>query len=196
MGLNSLSSFLNHWLKAKIYSTNTEYLIKLPGVNLEGIMYGSRTYRVAGKGIIMETNSNVVCQISFGKDKKRVYESKTKMHFSDLIGGIFKVKQEFADQIKTKPKSKSFDGLKPEHIVQTCCFLSGKWYGDIYFDGVQYKSKSEGPFPYRAERMKYLLPSDSIWRADLVHKVWKDNDRSNRQKEKLENLQRNDRKLR
>ena len=55
-------------------------------------MYGHRTYRVANKGFILEMNNNLYCEISFGKDKKRVYESSSKMHHSDLIGGIFKVK--------------------------------------------------------------------------------------------------------
>ena len=53
MGLNSLNSFINHWLRAKVYSTNTEYLIKIPDVNMEGIMYGNRTYKVTGKGFIL-----------------------------------------------------------------------------------------------------------------------------------------------
>ena len=86
--------------------------------------------------------------------------------------------------------------MKPEHIIETSSLLTGKWYGDLYFDGKCYKSKEEGPFPLKVERMKYLLPSDSIWREDVICKLWGDNDRSNREKERLENLQRNDRKLR
>ena len=38
------------------------------------------------------------------------------MHSSDLIGGIFKVKPSFTQVVKTEPKVKSFEGLKPEHI--------------------------------------------------------------------------------
>ena len=41
----------------------------------------------------------------------------------------------------TCPKAKNFDGVKPENVVETCCLLTGKWYGDILFDGVSYKSK-------------------------------------------------------
>lgn len=107
------------------------------------------------------------------------------MHSSDVVGGIFKVKQEFVDKVRSCPKPKSFEGLKPEHVVETCCLLTGKWYGDIYFDKVCYKSKEKGPFPFKAQRMKYVLPSDSIWREDLLFKIWKDNERSNREKERL-----------
>ena len=117
--------------------------------------------------------------MSIGRDKKRVYQKTSKLLAGDLIGGIYKVKQEFANAVRGLPKTRSFEGLKPEHVVETCCFLSGKWYGALSFDGVSYKSKKEGPFPLRAERLKYLLPSDSIWRSDVIYKVWGDNIQSN-----------------
>lgn len=113
-------------------------------------MYGDRIYKVVNKGFILEVSQNLFAEFSVGKHKKRVYESTVKLNSSDVVGGIFKVKQEFADKVKNCSKPKSFEGLKPEHVVETCCFLSGKWYGDIYFDKVCYKSKKEGPFPFKA----------------------------------------------
>ena len=53
MGLNSLNSYIVHWLKAKVYSTDSEYLIKIPDVNIDGVTYGNRTYKAAGKGFIL-----------------------------------------------------------------------------------------------------------------------------------------------
>jgi hypothetical protein len=75
--------------------------------------------------------------------------------------------------------------LKPGDVVETLSLLSGKWYGDVYFDGKCYKSKKDGPFPCKAEKLKYLLPSDSIWREDVIYKIWKNNENSNRSKEHL-----------
>jgi hypothetical protein len=46
------------------------------------------------------------------------------------------------------------------------------------------------------ERPAYLLPSDSMFRADIVYKKWNENGKSNEEKEFLENLQRKDKKLR
>jgi hypothetical protein len=77
---------------------------------------------------------------------------------------------------------KPFDGLKPEDVLENCCFLSGKWYGNLSFDQVPYKSVTDGPFPQKCERLKYLLPSDSIFREDVIFKIWKDNIGSNREK--------------
>ena len=40
----TLNSYLNHWFKAKVYSTDTEYLIKVPDLHMGGVIYGTRTY--------------------------------------------------------------------------------------------------------------------------------------------------------
>lgn len=73
MGLNSAHSYLCHWLKAKVMSTGTEYLIKIPEITMEGIIYGDRIYKVSNKGFILEVNNNLFAEFSVGKTKKRVY---------------------------------------------------------------------------------------------------------------------------
>lgn len=81
-----------------------------------------------------------------------------------MAGGIFKLKNQFADKILTLDRKKNFDGVKAEDIVETYCFLSGKWYGNLFFDKVSYKSITDGPFPEKSYRQKYLLASDCIFR--------------------------------
>lgn len=93
MGLNTLNSFLVNWLQLRVSSTGSEYLIKLPDVAMDGIVYGDRLYRVANRGFVLETKQNIFGEFSVGKDKKRVYECKPKLQLSDIAGGIFKVKQ-------------------------------------------------------------------------------------------------------
>lgn len=34
MGLNSANSYLCHWLRASVFTTQTEYLIKLPELTM------------------------------------------------------------------------------------------------------------------------------------------------------------------
>ena len=81
-------------------------------------------------------------------------------------------------------------------MVERCCEAKGKWWGDISFGGIIYKSLENGPFPVRSQRTAYLLPSDSLLREDVILKKFDNNGRSNQEKERLEVLQRNDRKLR
>lgn len=59
---------------------------------------------------------------------------------------------------------KRFSGLKPEDIIKACSFIEGKYYGDIIFDKIIYKSTTSGPFPERIFKNQYLLPSDSMFR--------------------------------
>jgi hypothetical protein len=120
--------------------------------------------------------------MSIGKDKKRVYEAKHKLNPADLAGGIFRVTPEFGAKVKAHTGRKSFDGLKPEDVVENVCFLSGKWYGNLSFNNISYKSITDGPFPDKCFKLKYLLPSDSIFREDIIFKIWKDNPGSNREK--------------
>ena len=76
-------------------------------------------------------------------------------------------------------RKKNFDGVKAEDIVETYCFLSGKWYGNLFFDKISYKSMTDGPFPEKPYRQKYLLASDSIFREDVIFKRWNNNEKSN-----------------
>ena len=57
--------------------------------------------------------------------------------------------------------------------------LSGKWYGDVFFDGICYKSVKEGPFPVEPERPVVLLPSDCAFRLDVVYRRWRNFKKSN-----------------
>lgn len=71
------------------------------------------------------------------------------------------------------------EGAKPEDILEKYSQISGKWYGDLFFDNVEYKSLKNGPFPIIPERPEILLPSDSLFREDVIYKVWGDNKKSN-----------------
>lgn len=52
LGLNSAYSKLSSLFTVKIFKTKTEYAIKLPDVELGGVMFGERTMRLVGKGFV------------------------------------------------------------------------------------------------------------------------------------------------
>lgn len=116
-GINTVDSYLSHWVHTRVKKTGSEYFIKLPDIEFGGLLYGERNYRVTNRGFIFEKKSCLFCQFSIGKDKKRVYEVKPKMKFADLAGGIFRVKDDFGDKVIACPKPKTFEGLKPENII-------------------------------------------------------------------------------
>lgn len=54
-------------------------------------MVGDRCLRPSGRGYVLEKNSGTYLEYSFGKDKKKLYEYKTKIKHPDLAGGIFRI---------------------------------------------------------------------------------------------------------
>lgn len=80
------------------------------------------------------------CEITTGKDKKKLYEYNTKLKSSDLTGGIFKVTNAFAKKLMSGDSSKAFEGVKYDDVIEKYSQISGKWYGDVMFDNVVYKT--------------------------------------------------------
>lgn len=107
MGLNSAYSRVNSWFYLKIFPTNSSYKIKIPDIELGGLMYGSRTLKLAHRGYVYEQNSHLFCEMSIGKDKKRIYEQQ-KLGAADLAGGIFKVRPEFGEKVMLQTGKKTF----------------------------------------------------------------------------------------
>ena len=92
MGLNSAYSRIPSCLALKLHPSEKVYKIKMPDVELGGLVYGKRTLRLAGKGYVVDQTDCLFTEVSFGKDKKRVYEAKQKVNDANLYGGVFKVK--------------------------------------------------------------------------------------------------------
>ena len=79
--------------------------------------------------------------------------------------------------------------------AKSLCKIEGEWTNYISFDGHKYWTvKDYEPIPLY--KMEYTLPSDSTNRADLNYLLQNDEINAQAEKEKLEELQRADRKLR
>lgn len=149
MGLNSAYSKVSSYFTVKIPKSKTEYIIKLADVELGGVSFGDRTFRAVGRGFVYEKTNNIYCEWSVGKDKKKVYEYSHKLKNCDLAGGVFKVTPTFGKKLLSADRSKPFEGVKFDDIIEKYCHISGKWYGDISFDNIPYKTVENGPFPVR-----------------------------------------------
>ena len=117
LGLNAAYSKNYGLFHVRIFESNTHFVIKYPDLEVGGIMFGDRTLKLKGKGFVFETTNNVYLEYSIGKQAKKLYEYTEKIKPSDLVGGIFKVRKEFADKIMKEDKKKSTDGAKFDDIV-------------------------------------------------------------------------------
>ena len=65
-------------------------------MEITGTMFGDRKYRAAGKMFIYEKKNHLWSEISYGKEKKKVYPFKNgKMKLTNIVGGIYKVTEKF-----------------------------------------------------------------------------------------------------
>ena len=57
VGLNSAQTKWPTPVKVKIFQNNTEYLVRMPEIELGGIMFGDRALLLTGKGYALEKKS-------------------------------------------------------------------------------------------------------------------------------------------
>lgn len=85
--------------------------------------------------------------------------------------------------------------IRKEDGAQVVSRLSGEWIGKILFDDKQ-AFDFETQLPVELEYSQNPLPSDSILRSDVIELLNNDMNVAQDEKDRLEEIQRNDRKLR
>ena len=90
---------------------------------------------------------------------------------------------------------KKKDKPSKENIIHDLGKASGIWSKILLVDGQTYLDLDKD-VGCKLEYDGHLLPSDGNWREDVAYKRLNDNVRAQSEKERLENVQRNDRKLR
>jgi hypothetical protein len=75
------------------------------------------------------------------------------------------------------------------------CGVEGQWTKYLNFENEKYWENGDYPLA-RFYREDYILPSDSTFREDLNYFIQNDEEQAQIWKEKMEEIQRNDRKLR
>ena len=94
---------------------------------------------------------------------------------------------------KFHKKDKYWEILKKDKEI--ICNVEGEYTNHLKFENVLYWEYQKDAFP-PIKRMAFTLPSDSTFRHDLIYFKQKDDDMSQLYKLKLEEIQRNDKKLR
>ena len=120
-------------------------------------------------------------------------EREEKLSKGEVLGGIFKVSEKFIAAFDKETDLLNYSGIKKAEVEERLSVITGKWFEKIFVDGKQVNKDMTAP------EVKYLeecLPSDSNLRLDLMMHRIGDLALSQKEKEILETIQRNDRKLR
>ena len=182
-----------------IYKNGTIVHCSIPYANIGGTSFGQRTFNYEGKAFAYEPNHVLACEMTFNPDKKGLVGglfSKQQNPSDYFSGSIYQVNKKCIDKMKSAKVLNKFDGINiKEDVVKEICKISGIWHKYFEFDGVKYWEFGKTD-AYELEYERNPLPSDAIYREDIIS--WKSEDVQKSQciKEKIENSQRDDRKLR
>ena len=173
------------------FKDGTEYAIYLPTVLIKGITIGKRLFNYIQKLVVVDETNKKCGYVEFNPDQvgflKSWFTSKQASFPDSFIGKVVNLEDVTIStknsEHKVNDKAMSFLNIK------------GQWASHITFDEDEYWDKEDYSL-LNINEVGYKCPSDGRNRLDLQALIKNDEETSQKEKEKLEVLQRADRKLR
>ena len=171
------------------FKDGTKFRVIMPPIILKGLSMGDRLFNFIDKGLVLDLTNELCSFIEMNPDELGFFESffKSKKTFSDYFrGNIVNIKDVLIDETggnhKLRKNAKSYGNFE------------GEWTSFISFDNVEYWNNSMKTLNIYSH--EFILPSDGRFRPDLINLIDGNEEQSQLEKEKLEERQREDRKLR
>lgn len=135
--------------------------------------------------------NHVFCEVTFGPRRGGGFFTKAEDPTDFVFGRIMKVSPNF--YVGWKDKRKTYP--QKADIVEELSHFEGVWNESLSFDGKKYFDfRSE--LPCRLDHEEYSLPSNSTHRKDLQKLIEGKVEEAQAEKERMEEFQRKDRRLR
>ncbi len=142
---------------------------------------GDRVYNFYDDMVIKDYKNKIECVVSVPDEINE-----------GVLSKVFSKKKEIQyDEAKIEIKKFNPENKTKEVVAKGF----GSWIGQIYFGDKCYWSVLDEQENWE-EDDKYIIPSDGSRRADLINVLKNDMDNAQKEKEKIEDLQRTDQKLR
>ncbi|CAD8085572.1 unnamed protein product [Paramecium primaurelia] len=184
-------------LKITFENPHQVVLITLAPGSLNGTTYGDKVMNYLEKQFIIDIKNKIIAEFTFNPDKKycQFFDIEYLNQLDYLCGAICDV-TDAAIQKYHKEGYRKYKGLDlKQDIKQIRHKIKGIWVNEIKIDNQKLIS-IHNDFPVKMQLAQYPIPSDANFRMDLLFWKLRDFDQSQQWKEKLEILQRQDRKLR
>ena len=143
---------------------------------------GDRVYNYFGDLIIKDYKNKIECIYTLNDTYNQGLLSK-------MIFGKHKIQYD-----EGKVEIKQVNPTTKEKELKSTGFAS--WVGQAFFDGKQYWSVFDDNEKWTQDNINFILESDSTKREDLIALAKGDYDEAQKNKEKLEQIQRDDAKKR
>jgi hypothetical protein len=170
-------------------SKKTEYVVvTTPKIIANGLMIGKRILNIVDNFTIKDKTNKIYAQIRFTQENKGFFDK--------IFGKANKERADFFKGLITKNKSLLKDtSRKAFYSKDIISYIEGHWLEEIMIDGEYYwQLGREKSFPVIDD--KCHLESDSTNRPDLQALLAGDEAKAQKLKDELEDIQRNDKKLR
>jgi hypothetical protein len=165
-------------------------------MKLSGTIVGERKVKFKGKVIVIDKANDVVCFVKVDPDERKGLQriSKRKETFPDYFKGVITTYKDNVEKKKRMNGKISYELVKNKKR-KVFCVVEGEFLSYLKFDDKVYWTYNEERKDEQ-RRMEYTLPSDSMFREDLYWFKRGNVDLAQRCKMSIEEVQRNDNKLR
>lgn len=137
------------------------------------------------------TGSNVMVEILFEGGGKKGFFSKSENPLDYFEGVIYETRPEFMASFLQGKRREPGEKERVRELGR----ISGIWNKHVKFNGKELINFDKD-LPFLLEYEKAPLPSDANWREDIEYRRKGETPRAQNEKERMEVLQRKDRKLR
>lgn len=136
--------------------------------------------------------SNIVLELAYDPFKKGFFSVGKQQEPSDYFEGtIWEVRPEFMAKFQNGKRKEPEEKDRVRELGK----VNGNWHRGVRFNGEEVLN-FDRQFPLSLEYEQHPLPSDANWREDIEYRRRNETTRAQTEKERLEVLQRKDRKLR
>lgn len=164
-----------------------------PVAEIHGLMKGTRTYDYSKTLKLQDEVNGLYSEVVFNPDKKgwfkRMFSSQKSNH--DFFDGVITDSATFS----YKDNRDEVEKMKKKHKIEVFGKVEGHWTNSMTIDGAEVWNYNSIK-PYKLHYINNPLPSDGRFRTDLIALLNNDYSKAQEKKDELENLQRNDKKLR
>ena len=178
---------------------NTLFRIRIPDALVRGITMGDRMFSYENKCLVIDITNKLCSYIEMNPQQKSgggflglgsyFFKKKENTNFPDFfVGHIVHSKYVQVDE-----EGSNHTLLKGYHSI---CKISGEWTNNIKFDEDEYWNIHDDTILNMYHDENLMCPSDGSLRTDLQCFIKGNEDASQKEKERLEQRQRDDRKLR
>jgi len=201
ISINSVRSAKVGYLIVKFKNTKSTIMATYPAGLMSGTAFGRRTFQFVEKFHIFDIENRYFTEIDFDLEKNSAFKKYCKgvKITKDLFfGEIHKVTPKFAQKLKeesAKSPIPEFAFKEKDHSLEKLGTVEGSWMTNLKIAEQNYWSHGT-PWPCQLKYPENPLPSDANFRLDVLYLRAQDEDKSQEYKQKLEEFQRADRKLR